>query len=106
MHRTTKLLTRLAVPIFLVTSVLSVGGFYYSAMLYKNLRTDLEELLPTSARSVLDLNEVRSRLESIDNLSVLIFSDDRVASRRFVEDLAKKLQAEPKDTVASVEYNI
>jgi predicted RND superfamily exporter protein len=106
MHRTTQLLTRLAVPIFLVASVFSVGGFFYSAKLYKNLRTDLEELLPTNARSVLDLNEVRSRLESIDNLSVLVFSDDTGASRRFVEDLAKKLQAEPKDTVASVEYNI
>jgi len=106
MHPTTKLLTRLAVPIFLVTSVLSVGGFYYSAKLYKNLRTDLEELLPTNARSVQDLNEVRSRLESIDNLSVLIFSADVEASGRFVEDFAKKLQAEPKDVVASVEYNI
>ena len=106
MHPTTKLLTRLAVPIFLFSSVLSVGGFYYSTKLYQNLRTDLEELLPTRARSVLDLNEVRSRLESIDNLSVLIFSEDAKNSRRFVEDLAKKLQAEPKDVVASVEYNI
>ncbi|MBS1963182.1 MAG: MMPL family transporter [Bdellovibrionales bacterium] len=106
MHRTTRLLTRLAVPIFLAASVFSVGGFYYSAKLYKNLRTDLEELLPTSARSVLDLNEVRSRLESIDNLSVLVFSDDAANSRRFVEDLAAKLNAEPKDVIASVEYNI
>jgi predicted RND superfamily exporter protein len=106
MHPTTKLLTRLAVPIFLVASVLSVGGFYYSAQLYKNLRTDLEELLPTNARSVLDLNEVRSRLSSIDNLSVLVFSEDKVASRRFVEDFVKKLEDQPKDVIASVEYNI
>lgn len=75
-------------------------------MLYKNLRTDLEELLPTNARSVQDLNEVRSRLESIDNLSVLVFSDDVVASRRFVVDLAKKLEAQPRDIIASVEFNI
>jgi uncharacterized protein len=106
MHRTTKLLTRLAVPIFLVASAVSVGGLYYSAKLYQNLRTDLEELLPTSARSVLDLNEVRSRLNSIDNLSVLVFSDDTNASRRFVEDLSHKLEALPKDVVASVEFNI
>lgn len=106
MNRVSRLLVRLAVPIFLASSVLTVGGVYYSIELYKNLRTDLEELLPTNARSVLDLNEVRGRLESIDNLSVLFFSDDVKASRRFVEDLVKKLEAEPKSTIASVEYNI
>lgn len=106
MNRVSRLLIRLAVPIFLVTSVFTVAGAFYSIQLYKNLRTDLEELLPTNARSVLDLNEVRGRLESIDNLSVLFFSEDVKASRRFVEDLVKKLQTAPKSTIASIEYNI
>ncbi len=71
-----------------------------------NLRTDFEELLPTSARAVIDLGEVRSRLLSIDNLGVLIFSDDVKASKRFVVDLAHQLESEPKDVISSVEYKI
>jgi predicted RND superfamily exporter protein len=106
MNRATKLLVRLAVPIFLLSTVAAAIGLFYSVQLYKNLRTDLEELLPTTARSVVDLNEVRSRLESIDNLSLLVYSEDTKASKRFVVDLAKRLEAAPKDAIASVEYNI
>lgn len=79
---------------------------YYSIQLYKNLRTDLEELLPTTARSVLDLNEVTKRLESIDNLAILVFSDHPERSRAFVDDLATELQKAPKTTITSVEYKI
>ncbi len=106
MHWITKLLLRLTAPILILGTMLAVAGVYYSAKLYKNLRTDFEELLPTNARSVLDLGEVRTRLYSIDNLSVLVFSKDTLASRRFVIDLAKKLEAAPKETIASIEYNI
>jgi predicted RND superfamily exporter protein len=86
--------------------LLGIVGIYYSIQLYKNLRTNFEELLPTTARSVIDLDEVSTRLESIDNLAVLIFSKDTVASKRFVEDLAVKLDSLPKGTVSSVEYRI
>jgi uncharacterized protein len=89
-----------------IAIVLSFFGVRYSIQLYLNLRTDLEELLPTTARSVLDLEEVSSRLESIDNLSVVVLSDHPKDSKRFVEDLAKKLETYPKDTIASVEFNI
>lgn len=106
MNRIAKLMLRLAVPIFLLSTLLTVGGIYYSVQLYKNLRTDVEELLPTSARSVQDLNEVRNRLNSIDNLSVLFFSENTSASKRLVVDLAAKLNTYPKATIASVEYNI
>jgi predicted RND superfamily exporter protein len=86
--------------------VLGIVGIYYSIQLYKNLRTNFEELLPTTARSVVDMNEVTSRLESIDNLAILVFSKDTIASRHFVEDLAKKLETYPKTTISSVEYRI
>jgi len=87
-------------------TLLTFGGAYYSVLLYKNLRTDLEELLPTTARSVRDLNEVTHRLESIDSLAILIFSDKAEPSRRFVDALAAKLEKAPKSTIASVEYKI
>jgi len=82
-----------------------VGG-YYSVLLYKNLRTDLEELLPTTARAVIDMDEVTKRLDSIDNLAILIMTKNAEAGRRFSDDLARELQKAPRDVIASVEYRI
>lgn len=81
-------------------------GAYYSVQLYKNLRTDVEELLPTDARSVVDLAQVTGRLQAIENLAVLVFSEDAKASKRFVDDLANELSEMPKELVANVEYRI
>ena len=92
--------------IALIGTLLAFVGGYYSVLLYKNLRTDIEELLPTTARSVVDLNEVRARLESIDNLAVLVFSDHVKESKRFVIDLAEALEKTPKSVISSVDYRI
>lgn len=92
--------------IVLLGFLLSIVGGYYTVQLYKNLRTDFEELLPTTARSVLDLKEVTSRLESIDNLAVLVFSKDTKASKRFIDDLARELHQQPKSLISSVEFKI
>jgi predicted RND superfamily exporter protein len=90
----------------LAGALFAVLGAYYSVQLYKNLRTDIQELLPTTARSVIDLKEVTERLESIDNLGVLLFCQDTHASKRFVIDLAKNLDRYPKSVIASVDYRI
>ncbi|MEO5971162.1 MAG: MMPL family transporter, partial [Bdellovibrionia bacterium] len=90
----------------LVGTLLAIFGGYYSVQLYKNLRTDIQELLPTTSRSVIDLKEVTERLESIDNLAVLVFSKNTRASKRFVIDLAKNLERYPKSIIASVDYRI
>jgi predicted RND superfamily exporter protein len=92
--------------IALIGTLLAIAGGYYSVQLYKNLRTEIQELLPTTARSVLDLHEVSQRLESIDNLAVLVFSKDTQASKRFVIDLAHLLERAPPTTIASVDYRI
>lgn len=91
--------------LFLSLVVTLIAGFY-TAKLYSNLRTDLEELLPTTSQSVLDLNEVARRLKSIDNLALIISSKDVKASRRFVLDLVPKLQKLPPSEVALIEYRI
>jgi predicted RND superfamily exporter protein len=85
-----------------------IGGFgtFYSAHLFSNLRTELEELLPTNARSVLDLTEVRARMESTNNISVLVLSDHVAESKRFVVDLANAIAKFPPNTAAGVEYRI
>ncbi|MDR3606333.1 MAG: efflux RND transporter permease subunit [Oligoflexia bacterium] len=101
-----KFLVRHAAPIALVGTLLALVGTYYSAHLYMNLRTAFQELLPATARSVTDLNQVEKRLRSIDNLAVLIFSQHPNESRKFVLDLAAKLEASPPGTLSSVEYRI
>lgn len=99
------ILRRAGLVVALATLV-TIPGFYYTAKLYQNLRTDLEELLPTTARSVIDLGEVTHRLQSIDNIAVLIFSKDGKATRRFVDDLIPKLEKLPDTVSAGVEYKI
>jgi predicted RND superfamily exporter protein len=99
-------MVRRAGIVALIGTLLGLGGGFYSVKLYQNLRTDIHELLPSSARSVLDLKEVSSRLRSIDSLAVLIFSSHPEESKRFITDLAEVLEKAPKSIVAGVEYRI
>ncbi len=99
------IIRRAGIVAILGTLLACLGG-YYSVQLYKNLRTEIQELLPTTARSVVDLKEVSERLESIDNLAVLVFSKNTQASKRFVIDLSKRLESVPKSTIASIDYRI
>ncbi|MGK5083026.1 MMPL family transporter [Bdellovibrionota bacterium FG-1] len=101
-----RFILRRAGIVALLGTLLAGIGSYYSVQLFKNLRTDFEELLPTTARSVIDLNEVSHRLESIDSLGILVFSKHPEASKRFVKDLAQKLSSHPKTLISSVEYKI
>lgn len=102
----TRVFTRWSGTIALVGTLLGIVSTYYSVLLFGNLRTDFRELLPTEARSVIDLREVTERLESIDNLAVLVFSKNTDASRRFVVDLARELEKVPRSVISSVEYKI
>ena len=105
-----KTLTRLIVKYWAVVgflgTVLGFTGAFYTVLLYKNLRTDVEELLPSTARSIVDLNEVTHRLEAIDNIVTLVFSKDKKASKKFVTDLAELLDSTPKNVISGVEYRI
>lgn len=106
MKRLARVINRWAGLISLLGFLSSVVGGYYSVQLYKNLRTDVEELLPTTARSIIDLNQVTSRLAAYESMVVLVFSKDIEGSRRFVNDLAKRLEVVPKTVIASVEHKI
>src|SRR4051794_18677355 len=98
----TRFLLRHAVVVGLVGTLLAIVGGYCSVLLYKNLRTDIEELLPTQARSGRDLGAATNRLNAIDSFAVLVYSQDVKASERFVDALAGRLQVLPKDLVGSV----
>jgi len=106
MNLIAKLVLRRPGTVSIAGTLLAAVGSYYSALLYMNLRPDMEELLPTTARSVVDLQSVTQRLNSIETLVVLTFSKDKQASKRFVTDLAQKLDTVPKDLISAVEYRI
>ncbi|MCM2277935.1 MAG: MMPL family transporter [Oligoflexia bacterium] len=110
MRYLTDFVLRRAGWVALVGTLLAFVGAYYSVQLYRNLRTNFEELLPTDARSVVDLGKITGRLQSTENLAVLVFTGnsrrETQASKRFVTDLARKLRKAPRSVIASVEYEI
>ncbi|MDR3606820.1 MAG: MMPL family transporter [Oligoflexia bacterium] len=97
---------RYAIPILVTGGILASVGVYYSVRLYGNLRTDLEELLPDSARSVVDLKRVQDRLASTQSLAVLVFSKNTAASRKFITDLSARIPSVLGEDVDRVEYRI
>jgi len=85
---------------------LSLAGSFYSYLLYKNLRTDIEELLPESAPSVQDLKKSANRFSGMNHLEVVIETADSKAGERFQIDVAKRLKELPPDLVAQVKESI
>jgi len=73
--------------------------------LYLNLRSDVEELLPRSAPSVLALDELRSRMPGLQYLGVLVdvgSPDNLAAGERLLDDLAARVRAYPPELVRAV----
>ncbi len=106
MKAITHLLIRYAGYWVILGFLIGGWGAYHAVHLFSNLRTEIEELLPTDARSVQDLNEVKARLESTNSLAILISSDHPAESKRFVNDLVENITQLPKDVAAGVEYRI
>lgn len=106
MHWITRFIIRRAGWVTAASLLLTVLGGYFSVHLFSNLRTEIEELLPTNAQSVLDLNEVRARLESTNSMSVLFLSNNTEKSKQFVDDFAARANALPPDVAAGAEYRI
>ncbi len=79
-------------------------GAVFSAKLYANLRSGLEELLPDSAPSVVAARSIAPRLHNVTHLSVVLEGVDGDALDRLADDLAARLRKLPHDLVESVEY--
>ncbi len=92
--------------VLLFCALSTVPCIYWTARLYGNLKPDLEELLPRKSRSVLDLTEIKNRLQTIDYLAVLVFTENPAAGKKFTIDLANQLEKSVPDVVAAVEYKI
>jgi uncharacterized protein len=80
-----------------------VSGFF-SAKLYGNLRSDLEELLPATAPSVLAAKSIGPKLHPVNNLFLVLEGTDAKAVQHFANDLAARLRALGPDVVQDVTY--
>ncbi len=91
-------------PVLWAALALSLAGTWCSALLYSDLRSDVEELLPESALSVVAARTVSPKLHSLIHLSVVLEGDDAEGLERLADDLAARLRALPGGLVESVEY--
>ena len=77
-----------------------------AAMLYRDLKTDLRELLPEGAPSAVALAELERRLGGLAQLALVIRTDDPAAGRRFVDALTARLRALPAELVRFVRSDV
>jgi predicted RND superfamily exporter protein len=85
--------------------VLAVPATWRTAQLYAHLRSEIEQLLPRSAPSVLAIDELRSRLPGLQHLGVVVdagTADNVPVAERFLDDLSAKIRAYPPELVKSV----
>jgi predicted RND superfamily exporter protein len=88
-----------------VALVLAVPALWRTAELYAHLRSEIEELLPRSAPSVLAIDELRQRLPGLQHLGVIVDTGSAAnvpAAERFLDDLAARIERYPPELVRSV----
>lgn len=91
--------------VLLLAALTLVGAGYRTALTYRSLRSELEELLPKSAPSVSALSTLRQRMQGLRFLGVVIELDDRSragAAAQFMDQLAERARHYPAELVRSV----
>jgi uncharacterized protein len=85
--------------------VIAVPALWRTAELYAHLRSEIEELLPRSAPSVIAIDELRARLPGLQHLGVIVDTGSAAnlpAAERFLDDLAARIARYPPQLVNSV----
>ncbi len=91
--------------IWAVALVLAVPAVWRTAQLYAHLRSEIEQLLPTTAPSVIAIDELRTRLPGLQHLGVILDTGTEgnvPAAEEFLDDLAARIRTYPPDLVKSV----
>ncbi len=91
--------------LWMVAGVLAVIGTIRTVGMYARLRSELEELLPRNAPSVVALDELRSRVAGLQYLGVVVDvgpKENLPAAERMLDDLAAKIRAYPPELVRAV----
>ncbi len=85
--------------------LVAIPATWRTAELYAHLRSEIEELLPRSAPSVLAIDELRARLPGLQHLGVIVDTGNATnvpAAERFLDDLAARVRRYPPQLVKSV----
>jgi uncharacterized protein len=85
--------------------IIAVPALWRTAELYAHLRSEIEELLPRSAPSVIAIDELRARLPGVQHLGVIVDTGTAAnlpAAERFLDDLAARIARYPPRLVNSV----
>jgi hypothetical protein len=90
-----------------LAALLAVPAAWRTASLYQNLRSDVEELLPREAPSVLAIQELRKRMAGLQYLGVVVEVDARAggsiaAGEALLDELAARVHAYPPELVSAV----
>src|SRR5436190_2084927 len=85
--------------------LLAIPASWRTANLYRHLRSEIEELLPRSAPSVVAIDELRHRMAGLQYLGVLVEvgnANRLAAGERFLDDLAARVRSYPRSEVSDV----
>ena len=88
-----------------IAILLAIPATWRTATLYRHLRSEIEELLPRSAPSVVAIDELRQRMAGLQYLGVLVDvgSPDRLAAgEKFLDDLSARVRGYPRSDVSDV----
>jgi len=93
--------------LWVVALLLAIPATWRTVGLYRNLRSDIEELLPRQAPSVVALDELRARMAGLQYLGVVVDfgagnADKLPAAERLTDDLAARIKQYPPDLVTAV----
>jgi hypothetical protein len=85
--------------------VLAIPATWRTVSLYRNLRTEVEELLPRDAPSVVAIGELRRRMSGLQHLGVIVNVPDPARmpdAERFLDDLSARVGGYPENEVSQV----
>lgn len=91
--------------LWVLATLLAVLGAVRMAGMYARLRSELDQLLPRSAPSVVALEELRARVSGLQYLGVVVDvgrKENLPAAERLLDDLAARVRAYPPELVRAV----
>jgi predicted RND superfamily exporter protein len=104
-HRFVRWALRHSLALWLGAIALAVPSTVALVRLYKNLTSEVEELLPRNAPSVTAVDELRQRLPGLSTLGVVVATSNPAelpAAERLIDDLAARVRRYPPSVVRAV----
>ncbi len=91
--------------LWVIAILLAIPATWRTVKLYANLKSDLEELLPRDAPSVVAIDEMRARNSGLQYLGVVVDTETPAQlpqGEKFLDDLRARIEKYPEEMVRSV----